>query len=278
MPGATLRKRGQGRVVTRRSKEHQEQDHRMIEKLRQQVFQQRKENTALQVRLAQGDSIQKRSRDDNAVDADQTDDERRKKRKTGSEAFENTHKSQRKLTRWVGSLKDDDLAGRMGFQLKDLNKVSMAALKGEGYHRQNELKERAQRSVRRQCYYIDYQHFCNVVKWWIAEMRPIIDSSLRNELDNKGYICPQCYKSFSPLEAGKLIDFAAGTFNCDVCHAELVDNENAESVRGSQDRMQHFNRQMRFIREGLCRTEDTVLSAFDVALWIKMHIISAEKS
>lgn len=47
-------------------------------------------------------------------------------------------------------------------------------------YRQNELKEGAQRSVGRQYYYIDYQHFCNVVKWRMAEMRRIIDSSLRN--------------------------------------------------------------------------------------------------
>lgn len=49
---------------------------------------------------------------------------------------------------------------------------------------------------------------------------------------------------------------------CDICHAELVDNENAESVRGSQDRMQRFNRQMRFIREGLRKSEDMVLPAY----------------
>lgn len=171
-------------------------------------------------------------------------------------------------------LKDDDLAGRMGLQLKELNKV-MVVLENDKLvkvHRQNELKEGAQRSVGRQYYYIDYQQFCNVVKWRVAEMRRRIDSTLRNELDNKGYICPQCGKLFSPLEVDKLMDFAAGTFICDICHGELVDNENAESVRGSQDRMQRFNRQMRFIREGLRKTEDMVLPAFDVALWIKKNI------
>ena len=86
------------------------------------------------------------------------------------------------------------------------------------------------------------------------------------ELENKGYICPQCSKQFSPLEADKLIDFMAGTFNCDVCRAELVDNENADNVRGSQDRMQRFNRQMRLILEGLRKTEDMVLPAYVAAV------------
>ena len=128
-------------------------------------------------------------------------------------------------------------------------------------YRQNELKEGAQRSVGRQYFYIDYQSFCNVVKWRMAEMRRIIDKGLRNELDSKGYICTQCRKTFQALEADRLIDFMTGTFNCDVCSAELVDNENAENVIGSQDRMQRFNRQMRFILEGLRKTEDIVLPA-----------------
>ena len=183
------------------------------------------------------------------------------------------------------SLKDDDLAGRMGLQLKELNKI-MATLEGHKLvrmcvpfplphpsfyvypssapphrYRQNELKEGAQRSVGRQYFYIDYQSFCNVVKWRMAEMRRIIDQGLRNELDSKGYLCPQCHKAFQALEADRLINFQLGTFNCDVCGAELVDNENAENVVGSQDRMQRFNRQMRFILEGLRRTEDMVLPA-----------------
>ncbi|KAI0628573.1 TFIIE alpha subunit-domain-containing protein [Trametes polyzona] len=177
-------------------------------------------------------------------------------------------------------LKDDDLAGRMGLQLKELNKI-MATLEGHKLvriYRQNELKEGAQRSVGRQYFYIDYQSFCNVVKWRMAEMRRIIDQGLRNELDSKGYICPQCHKSFQPLEVDRLIDFAKGTFNCDICGAELIDNENAENVVGSQDRMQRFNRQMRFILEGLRKTEDMVLPAFDVALWIKNHLAEQERA
>ncbi|KAF9459655.1 TFIIE alpha subunit-domain-containing protein [Collybia nuda] len=176
-------------------------------------------------------------------------------------------------------LKDDDLAGRMGLQPKELNKI-IAVLSNDclvKIYRQNELKEGAQRSVGKQYYYIDYEYFCNVVKWRIAKMRHIIDSTLRNELDNKGYICPQCKQSYSPLEVDKLMDFARGTLICEICHAEVVDNENAESVLGSKDRMQRFNHQMRFIREGLQKSEAMVLPAFDVAAWVKSNLTDAEK-
>ncbi|RPD63162.1 hypothetical protein L226DRAFT_528029 [Lentinus tigrinus ALCF2SS1-7] len=171
-------------------------------------------------------------------------------------------------------LKDDDLAGRMGLQLKELNKI-MATLETHKLvrsYRQNELKEGAQRSVGRQYFYIDYQLFCNVVKWRMAEMRRIIDQGLRSDLESKGYMCPQCRKTFQALEADRLMNFATGTFNCDVCGAELQDNENAENVLGSQDRMQRFNRQMRFILEGLRRTEGMVLPAFDVTVWVRHHL------
>lgn len=82
---------------------------------------------------------------------------------------------------------------------------------------------------------------------------------------------------------------------CEICHAEVVDNENAESVLGSKDRMQRFNFQMRFIREGLQKSESMVLPAynfhisvhsrhsspflnrFDVAAWVKNNFGDPEK-
>jgi transcription initiation factor TFIIE subunit alpha len=57
------------------------------------------------------------------------------------------------------------------------------------------------------------------------------------------------------------MDFTKGIFVCEICHGEVIDNENAESVKGSQDRMQRFNRAMRFVIEGLRKTESMVLPA-----------------
>ncbi|KAJ7707126.1 TFIIE alpha subunit-domain-containing protein [Mycena metata] len=176
-------------------------------------------------------------------------------------------------------LKDDDLAGRMGLQPKELNKV-IATLSNDRLvqiYRQNELREGAQRATAKQYYYIDYEHFCNVVKWRIARMRKQIDTKGRNELDNKGYICPQCKTSYTPLDVDKLMDMTLNALICEICHAEVVDNEDAECVMGSKDRMQRFNHQMRFIRAGLQKSEDMMLPAFDVAMWVKSHQPDSEK-
>jgi transcription initiation factor TFIIE subunit alpha len=87
----------------------------------------------------------------------------------------------------------------MGLQPKELNKV-IATLSNDRLvqmyvvsaaarrkaktavcrYRQNELREGAQRATAKQYYYIDYEHFCNVVKWRIARMRKQIDTKGRN--------------------------------------------------------------------------------------------------
>lgn len=85
--------------------------------------------------------------------------------------------------------------------------------------------------------------------------------ALRQELEHKGYICTQCKQSYSPLDVDKLMDTTRGEFVCEICHGEVVDNENAASVIGSKDRMQRFNNQMRFIRDGLQKSEGMVLPA-----------------
>ena len=101
----------------------------------------------------------------------------------------------------------------------------------------------------------------SVLTFWILYFPTLILCFSQQELDNKGYICPQCGKSYTPLEADKLMDFSKLIFVCEICHGEVIDNENAESVRGSQDRMQRFNRAMRFVIEGLRKTESMVLPA-----------------
>jgi transcription initiation factor TFIIE subunit alpha len=96
------------------------------------------------------------------------------------------------------------------------------------------------------------------------------------ELDSKGYVCPQCKKTFNTLEVDRLLDMTAMTFVCDVCRHELIDNEDADAVRGSRDRMERFNHQMRFILAGLRASEEMVMPRLDIAAYVKQHLVQAE--
>ncbi|KAG8716034.1 hypothetical protein FRC11_010760 [Ceratobasidium sp. 423] len=175
-------------------------------------------------------------------------------------------------------IKEEELAGRVGVTLKELNKVT-AVLTNDRLikvYRQNELKsERAQRAVPRSYYWIDYENLCNVVKWRISAMRHAIEQQLRNELNNKGYICIQCQKTFTPLDVDRLFDFTRNAFLCDVCQGELTDNENAENVRGGKDRMQRFNTQTSHIVDALRKVESAVLTPLDVADWVRKNAQAA---
>jgi hypothetical protein len=85
------------------------------------------------------------------------------------------------------------------------------------------------------------------------------------ELDNKGYICPRCTKQYTALEVDRVYDFVRNGLFCDICDTELVDNENSEKVKGSKDRMQRFNAQMKYIRDGLRNIEGVVMPAYVIS-------------
>jgi transcription initiation factor TFIIE subunit alpha len=59
----------------------------------------------------------------------------------------------------------------------------------------------------------------------------------------------------------QVFDFERNILACDICNTELVDNENSEKVKGSKDRMQRFNAQMKWIRDGLRNIEGVVMPA-----------------
>lgn len=70
------------------------------------------------------------------------------------------------------------------------------------------------------------------------------------------------------------MDMTLNALICEICHAEVVDNEDAECVLGSKDRMQRFNHQMRFIRAGLQKSEDMMLPAYVFLnfIWPAFHL------
>lgn len=173
----------------------------------------------------------------------------------------------------------DVLAHRLGIQVKELAALSSKLLEDKLIctFRRNEIRDTiTNRSVPRTYYYLDFKLFLNVTKWRMMSIRKKIDTRLRNELDNKGYVCPRCKKSYSTLEVAHLLDMFRNVFVCDTpgCSTELVDNEEAEDVKRSKDSLMRFNEQLSTLLGGLRRTEGITLPPLDVGAWLTKHAAS----
>lgn len=92
-------------------------------------------------------------------------------------------------------------------------------------------------------------------------MRRTIESGLMADLHTRGFVCPRCTKRFATLDVMHLLDPSGTTLICDTpgCGAELKDNEDAEDVRRSKDRMMRFNEQCGGVLDALKHVDDVVL-------------------
>lgn len=165
------------------------------------------------------------------------------------------------------------LARRVGLQARDLGSLAAKMVEDRilSIHRTQETKEGVvSRSFSRTYYYIDYKQVLDVTKWRMLAMRRDIDTRLRNGLDNKGYVCPRCKRSYSTLEVAHLLDLARNVFVCEVpgCFTELVDNEDADDVRKSKDTLTRFNEQLHGVQQALRSVEGVALPPMDIHGWL----------
>jgi transcription initiation factor TFIIE subunit alpha len=166
------------------------------------------------------------------------------------------------------SIPAEILAKALGVPVREMLQVANLLVRDRliGVFKRSETKESGPsnfvRASIKNYFYLDRKVFLDVTKWRIMKMRSQIDSVLRNELDNKGYMCPRCGKSFSTLDVAALLDpITMLTFICDVpgCGSELVDNEDAEDVKRSKDRLKRFNEQCGPILDRLRRIDTVAL-------------------
>lgn len=165
------------------------------------------------------------------------------------------------------------LAKRVGLQARDLGSLAAKLVEDRivSVYRCQETREGPfQRAVARTYYYIDYKLFLDVTKWRMMAMRRDIDTKLRNGLDNKGYVCPRCRRSYTTLEVAHLLDPFRNMFICEVpgCGTELVDNEDAEDVRKSKDTLTRFNEQLTVVQKALRSVEGVALPPMDIHGWL----------
>ncbi|PKI84355.1 hypothetical protein MVES1_001716 [Malassezia vespertilionis] len=176
----------------------------------------------------------------------------------------------------VAAIPTDVLARRVGLQPRDLGALAAKMVEDNlvSIHRSQENRDSLMaRAFSRTYYYIDYKHFLDVIKWRMMAMRRHIDTKLRNGLDNKGYVCLRCRRSYSALEVGHLLNFSRNVFVCETpgCNTELVDNEDAEDVRRSKDTLTRFNEQLYVVQQALRSVEGVALPPMDIHAWLAKH-------
>ncbi|KAK9679469.1 hypothetical protein K7432_016253 [Basidiobolus ranarum] len=127
-----------------------------------------------------------------------------------------------------------------------------------------ESRRPEQRAVDKTYYYIDYKQLVDVVKWKMYKMRELVRTKMRSELDNKGYVCPMCGKTYSALEVQSLMDMTTFLFHCEICSNELRENDNADNVKTSEEFHSRLMEQSKPIIELLKLTDDLVMPAFSL--------------
>ncbi|KAM3586258.1 hypothetical protein VKS41_002785 [Umbelopsis sp. WA50703] len=134
-------------------------------------------------------------------------------------------------------IKEEDLSISLKITPRELHKLC-AKLKEDRLVRiiqKQEARAPDQRAVPKTYYYIDYKQFVNVVKWKMYKMQTSVRDTLRTESENKGYVCPNCQRTYPALEAIGLQSMTDMLFHCEDCDSILEENDNAENVKYSQE-------------------------------------------
>ncbi|CEG64753.1 hypothetical protein RMATCC62417_01673 [Rhizopus microsporus] len=158
-------------------------------------------------------------------------------------------------------VKEEDLVLALKITARDIHRICGKLKEDRLIKMVNRMEPRKpdQRMVPKTYYYIDYKEFVDVVKWKMYKMQTIVRDKLRTESENKGYVCPTCEKTFTPLDVLSLVDVADQLFHCDQCETVLVENDNAENVKGSQQVLTKLREQSQPIIALLKQTDSIVI-------------------
>ncbi|KAI8382984.1 hypothetical protein BD560DRAFT_385717 [Blakeslea trispora] len=158
-------------------------------------------------------------------------------------------------------VKEEDLVYSLKMTPRDIHRICGKLKEDRLIKMANRMEPRKQdqRMVPKTYYYIDYKEFVDVVKWKMYKMQTIVRDKLRTESENKGYVCQNCEKQFSPLDVLSLVDMTDQLFHCDQCEHILVENDNAENVKGSQQTLTRLREQSQPIITLLKQTDSIVI-------------------
>lgn len=119
------------------------------------------------------------------------------------------------------------------------------------------------RPWKRPYYYLDLPTFFSIIKWRVSKIYKSIDSLTSSvaALTSRGFLCPRCGARYDSFDVNHLLDFETNKLRCDVpgCGEELAEDEDKETAKRKEDKMQRFNLQFGSIMAALRRLESIAL-------------------
>ncbi|CAO3622031.1 unnamed protein product [Cunninghamella blakesleeana] len=107
-----------------------------------------------------------------------------------------------------------------------------------------------------------------------VQMQMVVRDNLRTESENQGFLCELCKATFKPLDVLSLVNPSDGLFYCDICESVLVENDNAETVKESQQELARLREQSHPIITLLKQTDSIVIPQS----YIVKHGIGSKKN
>lgn len=158
-------------------------------------------------------------------------------------------------------VKEDDLADLLKLEKKQLRAV-MAQLKSDRFVKVRLRMETGSdgKATRQNYYYINYKVFVNVVKYKLDHMRRKIETEERDSTSRASFRCTGCSKSFTDLEADRLLDFASGQFRCSYCSEPVEEDQGALPRQDSRLLLARFNDQIQPLYTLLRELDDVRLA------------------
>lgn len=156
-------------------------------------------------------------------------------------------------------MKEEDLSDLLKFEKKQLSRV-IAQLKVDKMLKVKLKLEAAEgRTTKQNYYYINYKAFVNVVKYKLDHMRRKIETEERDNTSRASFVCTECTKTFTDLEANQLCDMLTGEFKCNYCGAIVDEDPSVKPQKDSRRVLAHFNEQIEPLYLLLKEVEDIIL-------------------
>ncbi|XP_053203872.1 general transcription factor IIE subunit 1-like [Panonychus citri] len=146
----------------------------------------------------------------------------------------------RKLT-----IKEEDIENLMKFEKKQLRAI-MAGLKNDKLIKSKLRLETGPdgKAIRQTYYFINYRGFVNVVKYKLDFMRRKIETEERDSTKRSSFVCVNCKKTFTDLEADQLYEPVSNEFKCSYCGEVVEEDPDVLPKADSRLMLAKFNEQM----------------------------------